>query len=99
MGMALLYLGGICQSLGMVSIATVLLRNSDEKFRGRIMGVRMLAIYGNMPGILLAGYLIPKFGYGTVAAGYCLFGILTTIAIVYHWRAMLWRGDAPANTR
>ncbi|MBM3608208.1 MAG: MFS transporter, partial [Alphaproteobacteria bacterium] len=76
MGMALLYLGGICQSLGMVSIATVLLRNSDEKFRGRIMGVRMLAIYGNMPGILLAGYLIPKFGYGTVAAGYCLFGIL-----------------------
>lgn len=98
-GMALLFLGGVCQSVGMISIATVLLRNSDEKFRGRIMGVRMLAIYGNMPGILLAGYLIPRFGYQPVAAAYCIFGALMTVAIVYRWRSALWRDDAASNLR
>lgn len=98
-GMAMLYLAGICQASGMISMATVLLRNSDQKFRGRIMGVRMLAIYGNMPGILLAGFLIPRLGYQWVAAGYCVVGILVTLLIIYNWRATLWQNDAPANAR
>ena len=97
LGMVVLFFAGVCQATGMISIATVLLRNSDQKFRGRIMGVRMLVIYGNMPGILLAGFLIPRFGYPSVAAAYCLFGMLTTIAIVYHWRANLWQDGAPAD--
>jgi predicted MFS family arabinose efflux permease len=93
-GMMVLFFAGVCQATGMISIATVLLRNSDQKFRGRIMGVRMLVIYGNMPGILLAGFLIPRIGYPALAASYCLFGILTTLAIVYHWRATLWHDEA-----
>ncbi|MGE3247939.1 MAG: MFS transporter, partial [Beijerinckiaceae bacterium] len=96
-GMAVIFFAGVCQATGMISIATVLLRNSDQKFRGRIMGVRMLAIYGNMPGILLAGFLIPRFGYQNVALAYCLFGAATTLAIVWRWRDVLWRADAPAN--
>jgi len=99
LGMAVLFFAGVCQATGMISMASVLLRNSDQKFRGRIMGVRMLAIYGNMPGILLAGFLIPRFGYSTVAAAYCVFGILMAVLIIYHWRAALWLHDAPANAR
>lgn len=99
LGMVVLFFAGVCQATGMISIATVLLRNSDQKFRGRIMGVRMLVIYGNMPGILLAGFLIPRIGYPAVAAAYCAFGILTTLAIVYHWRETLWREDGGAHTR
>ena len=38
-----------------VTMAALLLRTSDEQFRGRIMGIRMLAIYGNVPGLLLSG--------------------------------------------
>ena len=83
----------------LIPMAAILLRNSDQKFRGRIMGVRMLAIYSNMPGILLAGFLIPQFGYAPVAAAYCVFGIVMTVLIVYHWRTTLWRDDAPANVR
>lgn len=98
-GMAVLFFAGIAHSTSMISMSTILLRNSDEKFRGRIMGVRMMAIYGNMPGILLAGFLIPRFGYPAVAAAYCLFGAVMTVLIVYRWRATLWRGDAPANSR
>lgn len=98
-GMAVLFCAGIGQATAMIPLATILLRNSDQKFRGRIMGVRMLVIYGNMPGILLAGFLIPRFGYPSIAIAYCIFGILMTLLIVYHWRATLWRTDAPANAR
>ena len=38
-------------------MAALLLRTSDEQFRGRIMGIRMLAIYGNVPGLLLSAPL------------------------------------------
>jgi Na+/melibiose symporter-like transporter len=96
-GMAALFFAS--QSIAIVSMAAVLLRTSEQKFRGRIMGVRMLAIYSNMPGILLAGYLLPRFGFAAVATAYCLFGLMMTVAIVYYWRAALWRDDAPVNVR
>lgn len=96
-GMITLFFSGIAQAIGLVSMATVLLRGSDEKFRGRIMGVRMLAIYSNMPGIMLAGFLIPRHGYPAVATAYCVFGILATLAIVWYWRAALWSQDAASN--
>lgn len=98
-GMAAMFFAGFVQSVAIVSMAAVLLRTSDQKFRGRIMGVRMLAIYSNMPGILAAGYLLPRFGFATVAAAYCLFGLVMTVAIVYFWRADLWRDGAPVNAR
>ncbi len=99
LGMAVLFFAGVAQAASLVPMAAILLRNSDQKFRGRIMGVRMLAIYSNMPGILLAGYLIPKFGYAPVAGAYCIFGIFMTVVIIYHWRKALWQNDAPANVR
>jgi hypothetical protein len=63
------------------------------------MGVRMLAIYSNMPGILAAGYLLPRFGFAAVAAAYCLFGLLMMVLIVFFWRSALWRDDAAGCPR
>jgi hypothetical protein len=94
MGLAVLFFAGLAQSVAIVSMAAVLLRRSDQRFRGRIMGVRMLAIYSNMPGILAAGYLLPRFGFATVAAAYCVFGIVMTLAIVGYWRSALWNEGA-----
>jgi len=51
----------------------------------------MLAIYSNMPGILAAGYLLPRYGFAMVATAYCVFGIVMTLAIVMYWRSALWR--------
>jgi hypothetical protein len=98
-GILVLILAGLTQSLGQIPMVTLLLRNSDEEFRGRIMGIRMLAIYGNLPGLLLAGPLITHFGYPVTGTLYCIFGLGFTALIAVHWRAHLWRLDAPANQR
>src|SRR6185295_541705 len=60
-----LVLTGFMQSLGMVPATAMLLRNSDEQFRGRIMGIRMLALYGNLPGLLLSA-IAPAFSASTL---------------------------------
>ena len=61
-----------------VTMAALLLRTSDEQFRGRIMGIRMLAIYGNVPGLLLSAPLIAHIGYPATATLYCVFGVFLT---------------------
>jgi MFS family permease len=98
-GVPVLVLAGCAQSLGLVPMAALLLRTSDPKFHGRIMGIRMLAIYGNLPGLLLSGPLIARFGYPTTATIYCAIGLTFTLLIAVRWRAQLWRLEAPANTR
>ena len=99
LGLIALVGAGCAQSLSQVPMAAMLLRSSDEQFRGRVMGIRMLAIYGNLPGLLLSGPLIARFGYPVTAALYCLLGIAFTIALTALWRAHLWRLDAAANRR
>lgn len=98
-GIPVLVLVGLAQTLGLVPAAVVLLRHSDDRFRGRIMGIRMLAIYGNLPGLLISGWLIADFGYQATAMSYCAVGVLFTLIIAVYWRDVLWRADAPANTR
>ena len=39
----------------MVPLSIILLRAAGEKFRGRVMGVRMMAIYSLPIGLLAAG--------------------------------------------
>ena len=98
-GIAILFLAGISHSVSQVPMAAMLLRTTGEAFRGRVMGIRMLAIYGNVPGLLFAGQVIPHLGYPLTATFYCLFGIAVTAAIAVRWRQHLWGRDAPANSR
>jgi len=98
-GIPVLMLVGLAQSLGLVPAIAMLLRNSDERFRGRIMGIRTLAVCGSLPGLLLSGSLIESFGYPVTATSYCAVGILFTLIIAVYWRDALWRADAPTNTR
>jgi MFS family permease len=94
-----LVLAGFAQSLCMVPMAVMLLHGAGARFRGRVMGVRMLAIYGLPLGLLAAGSLIERFGYAATASGYCAFGLLMTAAIGLRWRGALWPLDAAANAR
>lgn len=98
-GIPVLVLTGLTQSLGLVPATALLLRNSDVNFRGRIMGIRMLAIYGNLPGLLVSGPLIAAIGYPGMATLYCAIGIAFTLIIAARWRNELWRADAPVNKR
>ncbi len=98
-GIFFLMLAGLAQSLSQVPMAAMLLRNSDVRFRGRVMGVRMLAIYGNVPGLLISGPLIANFGYPVTVSVFCAVGLTFTALIAARWRTQLWRRDAPANRR
>jgi len=98
-GIPFLVLAGCSQSLSQVPMAAMLLRTSDARLRGRVMGLRMLAIYGNIPGLLIAGPLIERLGYAVTASLYCAIGLVFTALILARWRASLWRLDAPANMR
>jgi len=99
LGVPVLIMAGIAQSLGMVTMGTLLLRTSDPQYRGRMMGIRMLAVYGNMPGLLIAGPLIASIGYPLTATLYCVVGLLFTLFVALRWGHHLWRKDAPANLR
>jgi predicted MFS family arabinose efflux permease len=88
---AFLFAAGMTQSLCMVSLAIVLLRAAGEKFRGRVMGVRMMAIYSLPLGLLAAGPLIDWYGYRAMATFYALFGLFFTLVIALRWRDQLWR--------
>lgn len=98
-GMSALMLAGFAQSLGMVPMSVILLRTSDDRFRGRVMGVRMLAVYGLPLGLLLAGALIERIGFIPTIAIYCSTGIGLSLLIAFRWRAELWNVDGAANIR
>jgi len=98
-GIAFLILAGLSQGVSLIAMTTMLIRNSNERFRGRIMGIRMLAIYGNIPGLLLAGWLIQRIGYPLTATLYGLCALVLIAIVAARWRAHLWRRDAPANAR
>lgn len=93
----LLIVAGFAQSLSMIPMAVMLLHIAGPRFRGRIMGVRMLAIYGLPVGLLLTGALIPRLGFGPTAIAYCSIGIATTLFIGWRWKAHLWPLSQPAN--
>jgi predicted MFS family arabinose efflux permease len=97
--MVCLMVAGFSQSLTMISIAVILMRGASEHFRGRVMGVRMMVIYGLPLGLLAAGSLIDLMGFAATGTLYAASGLLLMLAIVLHWRADLWHAQAPANAR
>ena len=89
-GIVTLMIAGFAQSLSMVAHAVILLRASDQRLRGRIMGVRMLAIYSLPLGLLTAGVLIERIGFEGTITAYALVGLVFIVLIAVRWRAALW---------
>jgi predicted MFS family arabinose efflux permease len=94
-----LLIAGLAQSLGMVPMSVILLRTSDDRFRGRVMGVRMLAVYALPLGLLAAGALIDRIGFVATVTLYCSVGLFLSFLIALRWRAELWHIDGAANQR
>ncbi len=90
-GIVMLMLCGFAQSLTMVCHTVILLSASTPRYRGRIMGVRMLAIYSLPIGLLVAGGLIGWIGFRATASLYAVVGLAFTILIAVRWRASLWQ--------
>jgi MFS transporter len=98
-GRMILVIAGFSQSLCLVPMSVLLLHSAGDRFRGRVMGVRQLAIYGSPIGLLGAGALIEWLGFALTASLYCLVGAALTGLIALFWRAALWPIEASANAR
>jgi len=97
LGMVLLASAGFAQNICLVPLAGVMLKSSDPAYRGRVMGMRMLAIWGLPTGLMLSGPFISRFGFTATASVYSLLGLLLTGAIALRWRRELWSRQAAVN--
>ena len=81
---------GVAQSTGMISLSVILIQVTPARFRGRVMGVRILAVYGLPVGLLGYGALIDWFGFRP-AAGVCTLASIAVVAVIgWRWRRELW---------
>ena len=93
-GLVLLTIVGFAQSLAMIAMSVVLLTVTPGRFRGRVLGVRMMAVYGLPIGLVVGGALIDWWGFKAQASFFAVFGLLGTVAIAYRWRRSLFRGHS-----
>jgi predicted MFS family arabinose efflux permease len=96
-GIIMLMLAGLAQSLTMVAHTVILLRTASPRYRGRVTGVRMMAIYSLPVGLLLAGVLIASIGFAATASLYAVVGLVFTVLIALRWRVSLWQARAAAE--
>jgi predicted MFS family arabinose efflux permease len=99
LGMALLFAIGFVQSFCMVPMATLLLRMPSPAYRGRVMGLRILAVYGLPLGLLLVGGMTAWLGFAPAATLLAALGLVLTSVIALAWRPALLPAGAPANER
>ena len=89
-GMGVLVGVGVFYSMAMISMSGALLRAVSEEFRARVMGIRMLAVYGLPVGLLASSPLIAWIGFAATAALYLGTGLVMTAIVGYRWRRHLW---------
>ncbi|MBF0277352.1 MAG: MFS transporter [SAR324 cluster bacterium] len=84
-GLAALFFMGLFHSMGIVSMSIILVAQLNNQIRGRVIGVRILAIYGVPLGLLGVGSLIEKIGFQYTVSLYALIGIVLTALIWVKW--------------
>src|SRR4030095_14316188 len=89
-GLPALLLAGFVQSVAMIAMTANLLAASDERFRGRVMGVRTLAIYGMPLRLMGAGVLIERIGSALTVTAFTAVGLFSPLFIGVKWRGSLW---------
>ena len=87
-GVVALLSAGFVQNLAMVSMAATLLSSAGAEFRGRVMGVRTLAVYGLPIGLMAAGFLIERIGYPATITASAAVGLACTLLLGARRRAL-----------
>lgn len=96
-GVVLLVAIGAAQSLCVTPLAAVMLRATEPHYRGRVMGMRILAILGLPLGLLLSGPLIDGLGFAATASIYSILGVACAVSMTKVWRGSLWDKTCLAN--
>lgn len=92
----LLFAWGVFAGASFVALMVGLLRLTEVRMRGRVMGLRALAVYGLPMGLLMGGWLAEVFGATTMVITHSLLGLGLTLAAAVVWPS-LWRGAGPPN--
>jgi len=90
-GLLALLVAGFVQNVAILSMTAILLAAAGDRFRGRVMGVRTLAVYGLPLGLMASGALIERIGYRPTIGALAVIGLAFTLLIAVRWRASLWR--------
>ena len=88
--LGVLALAGLVQSFTMVTMSILLLGSTPTEIRGRMMGLRSLAVYGLPLGLLASGAIADTLGIQFALIGNGIVGIAVTAAIVMALRG-IWR--------
>ncbi|MEC9438025.1 MAG: hypothetical protein VX917_01145, partial [Chloroflexota bacterium] len=89
-----LFLAGLGQSLCTVAIAMMLLSLTPDNLRGRVMGLRQLAVYSLPLGLLISGTIAEMWGVKVAIFIDGLMGILLVMGCVVIWPT-LWNVSQP----
>ena len=85
----MLALAGFSQSFTMVTMAMLLLGETSSNIRGRVMGIRSLAVYGLPLGLLAFGGIAERYGASITLVINGVIGIFFTLVIAV-WIRPLW---------
>ncbi|PZC43732.1 MAG: MFS family permease [Chloroflexi bacterium] len=89
-----LFLAGLGQSLCTVAIAMMLLSLTPDNLRGRVMGLRQLAVYSLPLGLLISGTIAEMWGVKVAIFLDGLMGILLVMGCVVIWPT-IWSVSQP----
>ncbi|HEY3065545.1 MAG TPA: hypothetical protein VGL09_07115 [Methylomirabilota bacterium] len=90
-GLVLFLAAGFVQNVAMIAMIATLLAVAGPRLRGRVMGVRMLAVYGLPLGLIGSGLLIERIGYPPTITVLAMIGLVFTIVIGVRWRTRMWQ--------
>ena len=88
-GLPLLALIGASISFCMISMSVVLMTFTKFEMRGRVMGIRMLAVYGLPMGLVIGGWLIEQYGVPATITGYAIVGLIALVFAVLKWPKLI----------
>mgnify|MGYP002831099795 FL=1 len=88
-GLPLLALIGVSVSFCMITMSVVLLTFTKFEMRGRVMGVRMLAVYALPMGMVLGGWLIEQYGVSVTITGYAVAGLVAIALSLFKWPRLI----------
>ncbi|MBW6424891.1 MFS transporter [Rhizobium sp. XQZ8] len=96
-GLVVLAMIGAASILCLLPLSVLLLRGVHPDLLGRIMGIRMQAVYGLPIGLLVSGPLIDSVGFSWAATLYGGLGLILTGMIGGHWFPHLWPASVVSN--
>ena len=88
-GLPALALIGASVSFCMITMSVVLLTFAKFEMRGRVMGVRMLAVYALPMGMVIGGWLIEQYGVTVTITGYAVVGLLAIALSLFKWPELI----------